>query len=103
MKRSLGLTVRFLHRGNRDLSLSVTRYLCLAATHHADLLVPHIQPIVDSIINGEHHDIHISKSHRTSLLFIDPIQWRNQVLVICFGEDSSSNINDGPVKVDIDP
>ncbi|XP_003743923.1 protein melted [Galendromus occidentalis] len=54
MKRSLGVTVRFLHRGNRDLSLSVTRYLCLAATHHADLLVPHIQPIVESIINGNY-------------------------------------------------
>lgn len=51
--RSVGATVRFLHRGNRELARSVTRHLCLAASQNADLLVPHVQPVVDSIIAGK--------------------------------------------------
>ncbi|XP_022666091.1 ventricular zone-expressed PH domain-containing protein homolog 1-like isoform X2 [Varroa destructor] len=52
--RSVGATVRFLHRGNRELARSVTRHLCLAASQNADLLVPHVQPVVDSIIAGNY-------------------------------------------------
>lgn len=53
MKRALPVAVKFLHKGNRELSRNMSSYLSLAAIENADLLALHIQPIIDSIISGE--------------------------------------------------
>lgn len=52
MKRALPVAVKFLHKGNRELSRNMSSYLSLAAIENADLLALHIQPIIDSIISG---------------------------------------------------
>lgn len=54
MQRALPVAVKFLHKGNRELSRNMASYLSLAAIEHAALLTPHVQPIMDSIISGEH-------------------------------------------------
>lgn len=52
MKRALPIAVKFLHKGNRELSRNMAPYLSLAAIDNADLLSKHIQLIIDSIISG---------------------------------------------------
>lgn len=52
MEAVLPVAVKFLHKGNRELSRNMARYLSLAAIHHSKLLRPHVQPIMDSIISG---------------------------------------------------
>uniref|UniRef100_T1ISD9 PH domain-containing protein n=1 Tax=Strigamia maritima TaxID=126957 RepID=T1ISD9_STRMM len=54
MKLAVPVTVKFLHKGNKDLSRNVSSYLSLAAIDNAELLAPHIQPIIDSIISGNY-------------------------------------------------
>lgn len=54
MKLALPVAVKFLHRGNRELSHNLSRYLSLAAVNNAELLSPHVQPIVDSVISGNY-------------------------------------------------
>lgn len=54
MEAVLPVAVKFLHKGNRELSRNMARYLSLAAIHHAKLLRPHVQPIMDSIISGNY-------------------------------------------------
>lgn len=49
---SVPVSVKFLHKGNRDLSKNMSSYLSLAAIENADLLAKHIQPIIDSVISG---------------------------------------------------
>lgn len=53
MKRALPIAVKFLHKGNRELSRNMAPYLSLAAIDNADLLSKHIQLIIDSIISGK--------------------------------------------------
>nr|CAD7455379.1 unnamed protein product [Timema tahoe] len=53
MKRALPVAVKFLHKGNKELSRNMSSYLSLAAIENADLLAKHIQLIIDSIISGE--------------------------------------------------
>lgn len=48
------VAVRLLHRGNRELSRNLSSYLSLAAINNGDILAPHIQPIIDSIISGNY-------------------------------------------------
>ncbi|XP_065349191.1 protein melted [Cloeon dipterum] len=54
MKRALPVAVKFLHKGNQELSRNMSSYLSLAAIENADLLALHIQPIIDSIISGNY-------------------------------------------------
>lgn len=53
MQRALPVAVKFLHKGNKELSRNMASYLSLAAMVHASLLTPHVQPIMDSIISGK--------------------------------------------------
>lgn len=53
MQRALPVAVKFLHKGNKELSRNMASYLSLAAMEHASLLTPHVQPIMDSIISGK--------------------------------------------------
>lgn len=53
MRRSLPVAVKFLHKGNKELSRNMSSYLSLAAIENADLLSKHIQLIIDSIISGK--------------------------------------------------
>jgi len=52
MKQSIPIAVKFLHKGNKELTRNVSSYLPLAAIEHPDLVAEHIQPIVDSVIGG---------------------------------------------------
>ena len=52
MKRVLPVAVKFLHKGNRELSRNMASYLSLAAVHNAPLLSKHVQLIIDSVISG---------------------------------------------------
>lgn len=52
MKLALPVAVKFLHRGNKELSRNLSSYLSLAAINNAELLAIHVQPIIDSIISG---------------------------------------------------
>ncbi|EEZ99906.2 Protein melted-like Protein [Tribolium castaneum] len=54
MQRALPVAVKFLHKGNKELSRNMASYLSLAAIEHASLLTPHVQPIMDSIISGNY-------------------------------------------------
>ncbi|XP_044754125.1 protein melted isoform X2 [Coccinella septempunctata] len=54
MQRALPVAVKFLHKGNKELSRNMASYLTLAALEHASLLTPHVQPIMDSIISGNY-------------------------------------------------
>ncbi|GLV34207.1 melted [Carabus blaptoides fortunei] len=54
MERALPIAVKFLHKGNKELSRNMASYLSLAAIEHASLLSPHVQPIMDSIISGNY-------------------------------------------------
>ena len=52
MKLALPVAVKFLHKGNRELSRNMSSYLSLAAIESAELLAKHTQPIIDSILSG---------------------------------------------------
>ncbi|XP_050671616.1 protein melted isoform X2 [Leptidea sinapis] len=54
MELFLPVAVQFLHKGNREISRHMARYLSLAAVHHAPLLKPHVQTIMDSIMSGNY-------------------------------------------------
>ncbi|KOB64183.1 Uncharacterized protein OBRU01_24518, partial [Operophtera brumata] len=54
MELFLPVAVQFLHKGNREISRHMARYLSLAANHHAVLLKPHVQTIMDSIMSGNY-------------------------------------------------
>ncbi|CAH2086848.1 unnamed protein product [Euphydryas editha] len=54
MELFLPVAVQFLHKGNREISRHMARYLSLAAVNHAMLLKPHVQTIMDSIMSGNY-------------------------------------------------
>lgn len=54
MEIALPVAVKFLQKGNRELSKNLASYLSLAAIEYAYLLSPHIQPILDSIVAGNY-------------------------------------------------
>lgn len=58
MKRALPVAVKFLHKGNKELSRNMSSYLSLAAIENADLLAKHIQLIIDSIISGNQLNVY---------------------------------------------
>ncbi|XP_053729692.1 ventricular zone-expressed PH domain-containing protein isoform X3 [Synchiropus splendidus] len=54
MELAVPVAVRFLHRGNPELSRNMSSYLSLAAIAQADLLAEHTQAISQSVIAGNH-------------------------------------------------
>ncbi|RWS16908.1 melted-like protein [Dinothrombium tinctorium] len=54
MRLAVPVAVKLLHRGNKELSRNLSSYLSLAAINNAEILAPHIQPIIDSIIGGNY-------------------------------------------------
>ena len=52
MLLAIPVAVKFLHKGNKDLSRNMSSYLSLAAIENADTLAVHVQPILDSVISG---------------------------------------------------
>ena len=52
MEIALPVAVKFLQKGNKELSKNLASYLSLAAIEYAYLLSPHIQAILDSIVSG---------------------------------------------------
>jgi len=54
MTLAIPVAVKFLHKGNKDLSRNMSSYLSLAAIENADLLATHVQPILDSVISGNY-------------------------------------------------
>lgn len=53
MALALPVSVKFLHKGNKELSRNMCSYLSLSAIEAADLLAKHVQPIIDSAISGK--------------------------------------------------
>lgn len=54
MERALPVAVKFLQKGNKELSKNLASYLSLAAIEYAYLLGPHITQILDSIAIGNY-------------------------------------------------
>lgn len=52
MVLAVPVAVRFLQRGNRELSRNMSSYLSLAAIAKADLLVEHTEAITLSVLGG---------------------------------------------------
>jgi hypothetical protein len=48
MQLALPVSVKFLHKGNRELSRNVASYLSMAAIENAELLAPHIQVLFEA-------------------------------------------------------
>ncbi len=55
MVLAIPVAVRFLQRGNRDLSRNMSSYLSLAAIAKADLLAEHTEAITLSVLGGTTH------------------------------------------------
>lgn len=54
MEIALPVAVKFLRKGNKELSKNLASYLSLAAIEYAYLLSSHIQAILDSIAAGNY-------------------------------------------------
>lgn len=52
MALAIPVAVRFLQRGNRELSRNMSSYLSLAAIAEADLLAEHTEAITLSVLGG---------------------------------------------------
>lgn len=55
MVLAVPVAVRFLQRGNRELSRNMSSYLSLAAIAKADLLAEHTEAITLSVLGGRTH------------------------------------------------
>lgn len=58
MVLAIPVAVRFLQRGNRELSRNMSSYLSLAAIAEADLLAEHTEAITLSVLGGRTHMSH---------------------------------------------
>ena len=52
MIAAIPVAVKFLHKGNQDLSRNLSSYMSLAVIENADILSRYIQPVLDSVITG---------------------------------------------------
>jgi hypothetical protein len=52
MKMCIPTAIKFLHKGNKELSKNIATYLWLAASANAFILAMNIQPVIDSLITG---------------------------------------------------
>lgn len=57
MQIALPVAVKFLQKGNAELSRNLASYLSLAAIEYATLLGPHVQPILDSICTDANYGL----------------------------------------------
>lgn len=57
MQIALPVAVKFLQKGNAELSRNLASYLSLAAIKYALLLSPHVQPILDSICTDANYGL----------------------------------------------
>lgn len=55
MVLAVPVAVRFLQRGNKELSRNMSSYLSLAAIAEADLLAEHTEAITLSVLGGRTH------------------------------------------------
>merc|ERR1719468_231876 len=80
---AIPVAVKFLHKGNKELSRNMASYLSLAAIENADMLAIHCQPILDSVISGNYSlsrvlpaiynvDCQLIKNHVMTLVSILP-------------------------------
>ena len=56
MRLAIPVAVKLLHRGNKELSRNLSSYLSLAAINNAEILAPHIQPIMGKTAIDCHPD-----------------------------------------------
>ncbi|XP_065565232.1 protein melted-like isoform X1 [Artemia franciscana] len=54
MKMCIPTAIKFLHKGNKELSKNIATYLWLAASANAFILAMNIQPVIDSLITGNY-------------------------------------------------
>lgn len=54
---ALPVAVKFLQKGNAEMSRNLASYLSLAAIEYASLLSPHVQPILDSICTDANYGL----------------------------------------------
>jgi protein melted len=54
MEQTLPIAVKFLNKENKEMSRNLASYLSLAAIEYTDLLVPHIDIILRSLIHGNY-------------------------------------------------
>lgn len=54
MEKALPIAVKFLNKENKEMSRNLASYLSLAAIECANLLVPHIDIILRSLLNGNY-------------------------------------------------
>jgi len=98
MQLAIPVAVKFLHKGNKDLSRNMSSYMSLAAIENADLLATHLQPILDSVISGNYSlsrvlpaifavDRELIKNHVMTLVSILPncADSENLALLTLFG------------------
>ena len=52
MIQAIPVAVKFLHKGNKDLSRNLSSYMSLAVIENADILSRYVQPVLDSVITG---------------------------------------------------
>ncbi|TWW77630.1 Ventricular zone-expressed PH domain-containing protein [Takifugu flavidus] len=63
MALAIPVAVRFLQRGNRELSRNMSSYLSLAAIVEVDLLAEHTEAIMLSVLGGRRLHLYSSSSH----------------------------------------
>lgn len=81
MVLAVPVAVRFLQRGNRELSRNMSSYLSLAAIAKADLLAEHTEAITVSVLGGR---IHIQMlTHKKRKLVSLVLQKNTDVLPQC--------------------
>lgn len=66
MVLAVPVAVRFLQRGNRELSRNMSSYLSLAAIAQADLLAEHTAAIIRSVLEGRTRSCSRAHSHRVT-------------------------------------
>lgn len=52
MEVALPVAVKFLNKGNKELSSNLASYLSLAAIEYSYLLSPHVHLILESLVEG---------------------------------------------------
>ena len=62
MEKSLPVAVKFLLKHNKELSRNLSSYLTLAAIENSNLLAKHTLALLQSVVNGSYHNLHILQS-----------------------------------------
>jgi len=99
MQLAIPVAVKFLHKGNKELSRNMSSYMSLAAIENADILATYLQPILDSVISGNYSlsrvlpaifavDKQLIKNHVMTLVSILPncAGTENMALLTLFGQ-----------------